>query len=195
VRIDSGDIVADSRAVRRVLDRAGLQATDIFISGDLDEYRITSLLERGARVNGFGVGTALSTSSDAPALGGVYKLVEIERDGLMTPVVKHSPGKSSYAGIKQVWRTTEAGRASGDVLAEAAEPGPDAATPLLSCVMKGGRRVEMPPGLADLRTRCLARVQALPDEVRRLEHAATYPVEVSARLRQVTDEALARVRS
>jgi nicotinate phosphoribosyltransferase len=195
VRIDSGDIVAESRAVRQVLDRAGLQATDIFISGDLDEYTIRSLLDRGARANGFGVGTALSTSNDAPALGGVYKLVEIERDGRMAPVVKHSPGKASYAGVKQVWRSMEAGRARGDLLAEAAEPGPVAAMPLLSLVMKAGRRVEAPPPLGDLRARCLERVQALPDEVRRLEGAATYPVEVSEHLRRLTDEALASVRS
>jgi nicotinate phosphoribosyltransferase len=195
VRVDSGDLVAESRAIRRVLDRAGLQATEIFISGDLDEYRIRSLLERGARVDGFGVGTALSTSNDAPALGGVYKLVEIERDGRMTPVVKHSPGKASYAGVKQVWRSVQAGRARGDLVAEATEPAPAEATPLLSCVMSKGRRVGAPPDLTDLRTRCLARVQALPDGVRLLDQAAAYPVEVSDRLRQLTDEALAKVRS
>ena len=63
-----------------MLDAGGLRETKIFASGDLDEHRVAALLEAGALIDGFGVGTALSTCSDAPALGGVYKLVEIERD-------------------------------------------------------------------------------------------------------------------
>jgi hypothetical protein len=79
VRLDSGDMVALSRAVRDILDAAGLQQTKIFASGNLDEWRIAEIVAVGAPVDAFGVGAALSTSSDAPSLGGVYKLVEIER--------------------------------------------------------------------------------------------------------------------
>ena len=85
VRLDSGDFVALSFSVRRILDEGGLQQTGIFVSGDLDEDQVAALVKAGAPVDGFGVGTALSTSNDAPALGGVYKLVEVERDGRLCP--------------------------------------------------------------------------------------------------------------
>jgi nicotinate phosphoribosyltransferase len=89
-----------------------LTDTRIFASGDLDEYSITRLLEAGARIDAFGVGTALSTSVDCPALGGVYKLVQIEKDGRALPVVKLSSSKQTLAGPKQVWRIVEEGSAS-----------------------------------------------------------------------------------
>src|SRR5262249_54333999 len=92
VRLDSGDIASLSRQVREILDTAGLRETKIFVSGDLDERRIAGLVDAAAPVDGFGVGGALSTSSDAPSLAGVYKLVEIERGGARVPLVKLSPG-------------------------------------------------------------------------------------------------------
>ena len=103
---------------------AGFRDTQIIVSGDLDEHRIATLLADGAPVDVFGVGTALSTSNDAPALGGVYKLVEIERGGVMAPVMKLSAGKRTLPGSKQVWRISREGRAVGDVLASAGESSP-----------------------------------------------------------------------
>src|SRR5713101_4114982 len=122
VRLDSGDIVALSRAVRDILDTAGLQQTKIFASGDLDEWRIAEMVAVGAPVDAFGVGAALSTSSDAPSLGGLYKLVEIERGGESVPIMKLSPGKHTYPGRKQVWRIFEQGTASYDIIGLAEEP-------------------------------------------------------------------------
>ena len=81
VRLDSGDLAALAREVRRIFDAGGLEATRIVVSGDLDEWSIADLLAQEAPIDGFGVGTALSTSRDAPALGGIYKLVEIDRAG------------------------------------------------------------------------------------------------------------------
>ncbi len=192
VRLDSGDVVEESRAVRERLDRAGLTATGIFVSGDLDEHKIAAMLAQGAPVNGFGVGTALSTSNDAPALGGVYKLVEIERDHRHVARVKRSPGKASYAGAKQVWRVVDGGVARGDVLAAADEAGPAGAVPLLEAVMRQGRPTRTSPALAELRARCLERVAALPAGVRRLDDPEAYPVRVSERLQHLTDEAVSR---
>ena len=192
VRLDSGDVVAESRAVRERFDRAGLTSTGIFVSGDLDEHKIADMLARGAPVTGFGVGTALSTSKDAPALGGVYKLVEIERGSRHVARIKRSPGKASYACSKQAWRLFEEGRARADLLAVGDEPAPAGATALLERVMKEGRRTKPSPALADLRARCLERVRALPDEVRRLDDPAPYPVRISERLQRVTDEAVSR---
>ena len=193
VRLDSGDIVTESKAVRERLDRAGLTATGIFVSGDLDEHKIAAMLAQGAPINGFGVGTALSTSKDAPALGGVYKLVEIERDHRHVARVKRSAGKASYAGGKQTWRLFEGSRARGDILSVAGEPGPAGAAALMEPVMKDGRRTKASPSLTDLRAHCLERVGALPEEVRRLDDPAPYPVRISERLQRLTDAALSRV--
>lgn len=192
VRLDSGEIIPESRAVRERLDGAGLTETGIFVSGDLDEYKIADLLRRGAPVNGFGVGTALSTSNDAPALGGVYKLVEIEREHRPVARIKRSPGKASYAGRKQAWRLVEAGRARGDVLGVADEESPAGGVALLERVMSEGRRAKALPPLVELRARCLDRVRALPEEVRRLDDPARYPVRITERLQRLTDDASSR---
>ncbi len=193
VRLDSGDVVGESRQIRTLLDRAGLSATGIFVSGDLDEHKIATMLARGAPVTGFGVGTALSTSKDAPALGGVYKLVEIDRDHRHVPTLKHSVGKPSYPGCKQVWRTIADDRASGDVLGLAEEEAPVGGLPLLGRVMTGGRRAGALPPLGELRARCLERVAALPEEVRSIDQPAHYPVRITERLQRLTDEVLSRL--
>jgi nicotinate phosphoribosyltransferase len=178
VRLDSGDLVALSGEVRRVLDAGGLSTTQIIVSGDLDEYRIAQLLAAGAPIGAFGVGTALSTASDAPALGGVYKLVEIEREGRMAPVLKLSAGKRTLPGSKQVWRLSGNGCATGDVLALAAEPSPGG-RPLLSQVMQGGQRLRPPADIEDSRRHAADATRELPEGVRRLREWDAYPVRVS----------------
>jgi nicotinate phosphoribosyltransferase len=187
VRLDSGDIAELSREVRGILDAGGLHSTGIFASGDLDEQKITALLQGGAPVDGFGVGTALSTSEDAPALGGVYKLVEVERNGRPVAVLKLSAGKASYAGSKQIWRLEMDGRAAGDVLTVSDESGPADARPLLHKVMDGGRRTGPRAALKELRQQCGALVAGLPPAVRRLESPDVYPVTISRRLVELTD--------
>jgi nicotinate phosphoribosyltransferase len=187
VRLDSGDIVALSRAVRALLDAGGKHGTRIFVSGDLDEYRIAALVEAGAVVDGFGVGTALSTSSDAPALGGIYKLVEVERGAQPVPVMKLSPGKRTYPARKQVWRVMVDGALVRDIVAVADEPGPRNATPLLECVMREGRRLAPSPPLADLRERSRDQIRRLPPEVRRLRDAAPFPVQMSETLETLVE--------
>ncbi len=188
VRIDSGDLLAESRAVRARLDAAGLDATKIFASGDLDEHRIAALVGRGAPIDAFGVGTALSTSSDAPALGGVYKLVEVERAGIAQPVLKLSPGKGTYPGVKQVWRVTDGGRATHDLLAGADEPPPRRGRALLAQVMRRGRRLRPAPAMHDIRERAQQTVETLPAAVLRIDRPAGYPVAVSNGLTRLTDD-------
>lgn len=182
VRIDSGDLDAVSRQVRTILDAARRHEIEIFVSGDLDEYRINDLVTAGAPVNGFGVGAALSTSSDAPSLGAIYKPVEIERDARFIPVMKFSPNKHSYPGRKQVWRVVDGGVAREDILGLVGEAGPG--VPLLQQVMAGGRRVAPPSSVADLRQASRLATLALPAEVRRLNAPATYPVRLSGELQQ-----------
>src|ERR1700684_599274 len=105
VRLDSGDLVKDSRWVRRELDRAGWRDVKIFASGDLDEDQLTRLVKSGAKIDAFGVGTALATPGDAPHLNLVYKLVEIDRDGSIRGAAKLTHAKVTYPGRKQVFRS------------------------------------------------------------------------------------------
>ncbi len=122
VRLDSGDLYALSRAVRTILDEHGCPTARIVASGDLNEHRIAELRAAGAPIDVYGVGTDLVTSIDAPSLGGVYKLVEIDRGGETTPIAKFSEGKATLPGAHQVHRFHEGGRIVRDVIALADEP-------------------------------------------------------------------------
>jgi len=177
VRLDSGDVIALSREVRNIFDTHGLQETGIVVSGDLDEWSVEQIVESGAPVAAFGVGTAVSTSSDAPALSGVYKLAEIERDGRFVPVMKRSTGKHTYPGRKQVWRVMENGVAVEDVIG-LDEAAPKNAVPLLVQVMAGGVR-RAGASLKDLRRRRGEQVGMLPPSVRQLQGGSVYPVRIS----------------
>ena len=182
VRLDSGDLAELAPKVRAILDTGGLHATKILASGDLDEFSISELLVRGAPVDGFGVGTKLVTSEDAPALGGVYKLVEIEEDGICRRVAKQSEGKATWPGRKQVWRVMREGRAAEDVVAFADEQGPTGGIPLLRQVMRTGRLIDTELTLEHARIRCAQALAELPDPVRSVENPANYPVNPSAPL-------------
>src|SRR5262249_37435207 len=142
VRLDSGDVAALSREVRGILDHAGLSTTKIFATGDLDEYRIAELTAAGAPVDGFGIGTSLTTVNDAPAMSTVYKLVELDRSGEAVGVVKLSPGKETLPGPKQVWRTSQGGHFVRDVIAAADEAPVAGAEPLLREAMRAGRATQ-----------------------------------------------------
>jgi nicotinate phosphoribosyltransferase len=180
VRLDSGDIVALSRQVRSILDAAGLQYVQIFVSGNLDEDRIDEYLSQGAPIDAFGVGTRMDVSADAPYLDMAYKLVEY--DG--RPVLKTSAGKATWTAQKQVYRRLRSGEGfAGDVLALREEPAPPGAVEILLCnMMERGRLLAPHPALTTLRDYCAAQVASLPGEVRQLHEPATYPISYSQRL-------------
>ena len=170
VRLDSGDLLALSRGVRRILDESGCPTAKIVASGDLNEYRIAELRAAGAPIDMYGVGTDLVTSIDAPSLGGVYKLVKLERDGVAMPIAKFSEGKGTLPGPHQVHRIRDAeGRLVRDVITLADErpdtqPG-EQADALLVPVMAGGKRTAPAEGLDAIRARARAEVAALPPEL------------------------------
>lgn len=182
VRIDSGDLLSLSRAVRGVLDTGGLAATRIIVSGDLDEWKIQELVRAHAPIDTYAVGTALTTSDDAPALGGVYKLVEIESGGSMRPVMKRSAGKGTWPGRKQVWRVADQGIATRDVVGLASEDAPKGGLPLLEPVMRDGRRVRPPCPLDDVRRRRAEIAGTMPRAFRELSTPVDYEVERSEEL-------------
>lgn len=186
VRIDSGNLAEVARAVRSRLDSAGLQETTIFASGDLNEYSIAELLASGAPIDAFGVGTELATSYDAPALSGVYKLVELEHGREHTYAIKLSGEKTTYPGAKQVYRFTHDGKFHHDLVACAGEAKPDAA-PLQVQVMKDGRRLSRPPALSAVQNFAREELSLLPERYRRLEDPESYPVEFSAELRHLQE--------
>jgi nicotinate phosphoribosyltransferase len=191
VRIDGGDLAWLSAEVRRILDDAGLRDVRVFASGGLDEYDIARLVDAGAPIDGFGVGTKMDVSADAPYLEMVYKLVRYDgRD-----VIKASAGKTTLAGEKQVWRRLGAdGRLAGDTIGRRDERD-DAhdGEPLLVPVMLDGRRVDSAPTLAAARARCAAQLAALPDGVKRLRDAEPYPVSLSDALAAHQRDVVARV--
>jgi nicotinate phosphoribosyltransferase len=194
VRLDSGDLGELARGVRGILDGAGFTGTKILASGDLNEESIERLARSGAPIDAYGVGTDLTTVRDAPALGVVYKLVEIDRAGRREMTMKRSEGKSTYPGRKQVWRTAgRDGVYSGDVVTLFEETGPAGAVPLLRPVMRGGRRLAPPPPLDDLRRAARAEIERLPGALHGLTAPAEpYEVRFSERILEVQRELKAR---
>jgi nicotinate phosphoribosyltransferase len=180
VRLDSGDLLELSRATRDLLDEAGMSETRITASGDLEEGRIAELVEAGAPIDLWGVGTDLGTSRDSPVVNGVYKLVARRHGGEWQGVWKRSADKATVPGAKQVFRRYEGGSMRGDVIAAADEQVDG--EPLLRPVMRGGD-VTAAESLAEIRERSAAELAALPEELRRPEPASRpYPVSYSERL-------------
>lgn len=187
VRLDSGDLVAMSKAVREILDAGGYPQARIFASGDLNEYIIDELLTQGAPIDAFGVGTEMVTSKDAPALGGVYKLMEEQIEGQWVPRIKLSPGKITYPGRKQIYRQIDAhGNYLGDILALEGEV--CEGEPLLRQVIQQGQRIGDPEPLPSLRERVRDNLNRLPEKHRRLFNPEPYPVKISPQLNQLVKE-------
>jgi nicotinate phosphoribosyltransferase len=180
VRIDSGDLVAMAGKVRGILDAGGLKDTTIVVSGGVDEDFIATALAAGAPIDAFGVGASLDASSDVPVLECAYKLQEYRG----RPRRKLSEGKVTWPGRKQVWRDTAAdGTMRGDILTIDGDTQPGA--PLIAPVMKGGARAGNAPSLADIRAHAAEQLKQLPEQLRRLEPHAPYPVVISAALEEL----------
>lgn len=181
VRLDSGNLGLHARRVRAILDGAGLRDVAIFASGDLDEHALRRLTDEGAPIDGYGVGTRMTTSADAPSLDCAYKLEEYGGRARR----KRSEGKSTWPGRKQVFRRAgPSGRPMLDVLT--VEGDAQEGEPLLGLVMRGGVRVRPAPSLLDARERARAQIAVLPDPLRGLAKAEPYPVEVSPALQDLT---------
>ncbi|HEX5483524.1 MAG TPA: nicotinate phosphoribosyltransferase [Terriglobia bacterium] len=187
VRIDSGDLLEQSRQVRKVLDGHGLHETKIVASGDLNEFRIADLVAQGAPIDLFGVGTELATSRDVPALNVVYKLVELMEGGRVTYKTKLSEHKAYAPGRKQVFRFSRDGRYHHDLIARVDETYPEAES-LLRPVITGGKRTSARLSLDDLRADAMANLAHLPEEYKALQGGAVYPVQKSEALSRLDDE-------
>jgi nicotinate phosphoribosyltransferase len=182
VRLDSGDLAGTSKKVRKILDDNGLDYVKIFVSGDLDEYRITQLLSDDAKIDAFGVGTKMGTSADRPYLDVIYKVCETQvSDGSFSPIMKLSKDKITLPGRKQVYRFRDtAGRFDKDVVSLADEDvGGEA---LLVKVMEKGQLTYNLPGLSEIRLKAEQSLSKLPQDYKQLNNAPAYPVELSQKL-------------
>ncbi len=183
VRLDSGDLGAHAFKVRRILDAGGLAQVQIFASGGLDEDELQRLSAQGAPIDGYGIGTALTTSSDAPALDCAYKLQEYA--GLARR--KHSEGKATWPGRKQVFRRYAGdGTMIGDTLT--LEDDRQDGAPLIAQVMQAGQRCAPAPTLAEMRDHAAKELSHLPGPIRALKSGASYAVEIGAPLRALAGE-------
>jgi nicotinate phosphoribosyltransferase len=166
VRLDSGNLAELSRAVRRILDEGGLSRARIMASGDLNEYKILELVASSAPLDSFGVGTDLSTSADAPSLGVVYKLVEIETDGIKRYTAKFSPDKQTLPGAKQIFRYP-----NHDLVGcswECPDCEDTSIEALLKPVIIAGRILEPLPSAEKARARAADSIRGLPAHCRSL---------------------------
>jgi nicotinate phosphoribosyltransferase len=206
IRLDSGDLYYLSLEARRLLDSASGDAyinTKIMASGDLDEYLIHDLVDRGAPIDSFGVGTELSTSRDDPAMSGVYKLVAIkvpssslsgDNEGRVDKTilykVKTSPAKKTYTGPKQIYRILENGLIKSDFIAlENEEKPPTGALPLLQKFLDKGDILPKMPSVKEIQRFHLNQIKTLPPKFLDLGFVPeTFPVLYSKQLQAKTRE-------
>lgn len=203
IRLDSGDIAYLSKRARRMLDDAGFPNAKIFASNDLDEEIIWDLKAQGAAVDIWGVGTRLITSSQMPALGGVYKLSAEKVNGSYVPKMKISenPEKTTTPGIKTVYRIyNEEGFALADLIAlenevyDATQPltifdpidtwkrmtlTNYSMKPLLVQVIKDGELVYDMPELMQIQAYAKQELGTFYEEYKRLKTPHLYKVDLS----------------
>jgi nicotinate phosphoribosyltransferase len=186
VRLDSGDLVALSREVRKMLDRHGHSETQIVASGDLNEYKIAEIVAARAPIDAFGVGTEIVTSRDVPALNVIYKLVETEESGQVHYKTKYSSHKAYLPGRKQVLRFAVDGRYDHDVLTLAGK-NYSGGRPLLEPVMKEGRRLKTRSTLEAIRAHARESLNLLPADYQAFGSPSQYAVEKSSDLEQLRE--------
>ncbi len=207
IRIDSGDITYLSKKARKMLDDAGFPDCKITASNSLDEYTIQDMIRQGACVDSFGVGERMITASSAPVFGGVYKLVAVEQDGVITPRIKVSENvaKITNPGFKKLWRLydRENNKAIADVITLHDETIDDTqpyeifdpehvwkrktlsnfrAVPLQVQLFKSGKCVYTSPSVEDIRQYCKKQMDTIWDEVLRFENPHRYYVDLSQNL-------------
>jgi nicotinate phosphoribosyltransferase len=185
VRIDSGDLIAMSRKVRGILDAGGLKDVIIVVSGGVDEDFIAKVVASGAPIDGFGVGSSLDASSDAPTFDCAYKLQEYRGK----PRRKLSEGKVTWPGRKQVWRETKDNRIFGDIVSVETDNQPG--EPLIVQIMKEGKRLNAAEPLPAVRARAARELERLPEPLRRLD-TTPYPVAIADALEQLGRKAAMR---
>lgn len=189
VRIDSGNLIELSKAVRKILDDGGCRETKIIVSGNMDEYKIRDLLSAGAPIDSFGVGTEMVTSGDSPSVGVVYKMVEQDKNGPHRFTAKLSGGKTNYPGEKQICRfLDENGKIIKDKLTLASEKPPENSIPLMIPIMENGKRVVDLPSIKEIQKVASMNVQQLQEQYLNFDVGMDCPIEYSDGLEDALNE-------
>ena len=189
VRLDSGNLVELSRAVRVILDEAGYRDAKIMATGDLNEYRILEITAAGAPIDAYGVGTDLATSADCTNLGAIYKMVELEANGVKRYTAKFSENKNTIPGSKQIFRFHDRDIIGGswECLGCGVQGvGPEA---LLSPVIVKGKLVTDLPDAHAARKHAAESLRRLPRACRSLfESEKSWNVEYSSELNALLEK-------
>jgi nicotinate phosphoribosyltransferase len=195
VRLDSGDLAELSKHVRRILDDSGLGYVKIVASGDLNEWKIDEVMNKGARIDLFGVGTELVTGRPTPALDGIYKLSDVVQQNRHVPKMKLSDDtiKATLPGKKRVWRIVEKGKFVRDIISLDDES-IDNALPLLEKVVEKGKIICNRPSLEEIRNNALENLSNLPGIYKKLDGAPIYPVEFSRDLVELREHIIEKIR-
>ena len=220
IRLDSGDLAYLSKKARKMMDEAGFPEAKICVSGDLDERSINSLIQQGAKIDSWGVGTRLITSEDLPALGGVYKMSAVfDKDGNMTPKIKLSDNtaKITNPAFKKLYRLydRENGMAIADLITLKDESVDDGkplvlfdpvetwkeheaqnfyAVELQHTIVKGGKLVYKFPKLTDIREFSKEQLSKFWEEYLRLDMPQVYKVDLSKKLHTLKIEMIDGIR-
>jgi nicotinate phosphoribosyltransferase len=195
VRIDSGDLVEDSKYVREQLDQADLHYVRVLASSDLDEWKIADLIAAGAEIDSFGVGTSLGSGAgslehdvEGGSLGTVYKEVwYVDESGVEYPKMKIAGEKSTWPGKKEIYRHPHW---QEDIIQLAQEPRTDNYQRLLRPVVRNGEIVpgSLPP-LSEIRELAQQNLALLPEKYRELTIEEPYPVHLSNGLQNLRKQA------
>jgi nicotinate phosphoribosyltransferase len=174
VRLDSGDLTQHALRVRDILDSQGFIEVKIFVSGNLDEYSVAELIQKGAPIDGFGIGTRMDTSADAPYLDSAYKLQQYAGKFKR----KRSEGKATLPGIKQVYRYFDnQGKMYRDLITTHDDI--NEAQSLLQPCMRSGKRINPALPLPEARAYAAQQLSLLPEHLKRLQNFGEYPVVIS----------------
>ncbi|MGD0335481.1 MAG: nicotinate phosphoribosyltransferase [Candidatus Omnitrophota bacterium] len=193
IRLDSGDIVYLSVLARRALDEAGLGYVKIFATGNLDEFKIRSLIKKGSKADSFGVGTNMGTSIDAPSLDVIYKLSEVTgEEARFLPTMKLSKGKATYPGRKQVYRQKKMGIFVKDILG--LEDEKIEGIPILKKIVVKGKICYRPLSLEKIRAGLQKEILRFPAGLRGVDSVFKYPIAISPRLKSMRDSLLAQLK-
>ena len=221
IRLDSGDFAYLSKKARRMLDDAGFSDAIICASGDLDEYSISSLMQQGAKIDLWGVGTKLITSADMPALGGVYKLSALyPAGGGEIPKIKLSDNsdKITNPAFKQVFRIydNKTGKAEADLIAVRGERINErepltifhpkdtwkrttftdySVRPLSVPILSGGEPVYEFPALEEVCDYAEREKETFWDEYKRLDNPHVYKVDLSQKLYDIKNTLISEIRA
>ena len=184
ITVDSGNLAAIAKKVRRKFDTAGFNKVKISVASNLNEYKIDKMLKGGVPADSFLVVTEVITSADAPTLETVYKVCMLEKKGEITYTAKFSPGKLSLPGKKQVFRIIKNGKIKKDIIGLEDE---SLGNPLLIPVIRKGKQVYKVPSLEESRTYTTNQLASLPDFYKDIYSDRSSPLSISKKVKDLLE--------